>query len=1632
MRTTIFLFLLAFLLSTPDVTAFESLTAVVIAKVARSINPPPPWTMMGETSPTVLDCNNCFQLTSEGPSQAGCLWDDETVDLGGPIDITVKMMFGDNDAGADGICIVLAASPDCGMYGADIGAGGIPNSVIFEFDTWDNGGGYGDIPNDHVSMNINGVMSNPLFGPSDLGNIEDGATHDVRFVWDGAGGFQIFFDGALVLSGNYDFASVIGGSEVFFGFTASTGGAWNNQIVCPEEDPVGPPDPANFIEADLSVCANEQGVIYAVDPVSGVTYQWTAPPGASINGSGASITIDWGDVGGDVCIELDNGCGTSDPICVTVEVTPIPQAVVDPPGVLCDQDFDLTDLLITNLGPGEVYTFHPDKNAAEAGMPDMGNPPLVNTSGTYWIRVVAGDGCVQLIPVTIELEWLDLFVVQPDPLCAPGVLDLSFIDVVDLNGNNLTGFSYYPTEQDAVDQSNPLVSSIVDSTGSYWVRAETFNGCFGVAEILVEFLPPPELQVVPPPVQCAVDSFDLSTIDIQELSGLPPNAYTITFHATAASAVAGSPALDPPIVSQPGTYWVRMTNLAGCFDTLSFALQFLETPSVVLTGGGPLCEGDDALLTFQFGGIPPYEVTYTDGVDTFTINGPGTPLTAIHTLNQSTTYKVLSFTDQTPPGCPPSMGGQALFTVTPALMTSPVDKTCDEDEYIVTFILSGGDSTSWQVGGGAGVLMNDTFVSAPITSGMSFAFLVWDASGCDTLLLTGSQNCDCLTDAGNLVETKVDLCLTDTLFLMFSGNGFLEADDIRQYVLHQGNGPTLQTILAWNDEPVFVFDPLTMMAGVTYYVSPIAGNVIGGVVDTLDPCLSVTPGIPVVFHGPPLLMTPLSDTICAVGSYDLDLMLTGSAPFTLMFQINGGTIQQVTFANSAATLMIPGLTSGTVNLLTLEDAYCRSDLMDSFTLVVRPELLVNGIDYHCNGANTEYSITFQITGGDPGSYMVTGSGSLAGNTFTSTPVPAGSTYSFIITDQFNCDPVQVTGSYDCLCETDAGSLSGGPIHICVGDTLGFTGTGTFLDADDTLVYWLVTDLSDPVGSLLWQTPVKQLYYPGLPVQTGQVYYVVAVAGNAGAFAGVDTTDACMDWSNGLPVSFVEPPQVEDILPSPTDQFSCQDTVITLTTLTSPSSGLIYSWTTNTGVLVPPLDQNTVQTTAIGWYTVTIEESVAGCRDSAGIYVGASLAIPQVVILPPEVLNCVQNTITLDATGSSSGPDYIVQWSTGNGQILSGGNTLTPVVGHPGDYQLNILDVNSECTATGTVQVVLDTLAPMADAGLNQLVPCGQLVDPLDGNGSSGQGNLLYTWTTTNGGFVGPANQETAQPTGPGEYLLTVIDEVNGCTDSDLVIITYGGGLSVDLISIDPPLCFGEATGLVSIGQVTGGQGPYSASLGQGSVTVPGGISGLSGGVYTLQVMDAFGCAWDSTVIIPEPPPLQVDLGLDLTIDFGTQIVLIPELTSIGSGNLSLEWITNDSVLCQGCPQLILQPSNDLFITLLVEDEAGCRAEDDILIRVILRRKVYIPNSFSPNVDGINDVFAVHGGETVDRVRSMAVYDRWGNSLFLEEDLPADGISGWNGTYRGQPMDPGVYVYVVNLVFVDGSERLYKGDLHLMK
>ena len=204
---------------------------------------------------------DCIELTQDVNTQQGCAWFQNAIDFTMPFNHEMTANFGTLDAnGADGICLVYQSNGQdfCGGTGEGIGAGGMPNSAIFEFDTWQNGN-LTDPVQDHCAFNVNGNMNHnsSIEGPVTLGNIEDGLDHTIVFDWNPAGNlYAVYFDGALVLSGSYDIINNCfgGSSTAFWGYTSATGGSTNLHVICPVVEVFEP----SFIEYnEVDICEGE-------------------------------------------------------------------------------------------------------------------------------------------------------------------------------------------------------------------------------------------------------------------------------------------------------------------------------------------------------------------------------------------------------------------------------------------------------------------------------------------------------------------------------------------------------------------------------------------------------------------------------------------------------------------------------------------------------------------------------------------------------------------------------------------------------------------------------------------------------------------------------------------------------------------------------------------------------------------------------------------------------------------------------------------------------------------------------------------------------------------------------------------------------------------------------------------------------------------------------------------------------------------------------------------------------------------------------------------------------------------------------------------------------------------------------
>ena len=247
---------------------------------------------------------------------------------------------------------------------------------------------------------------------------------------------------------------------------------------------------------------------------------------------------------------------------------------------------------------------------------------------------------------------------------------------------------------------------------------------------------------------------------------------------------------------------------------------------------------------------------------------------------------------------------------------SNLDTSCDPNTqlFTVTFDINGG-SSPYLIDGDT--LAGSSYTSDPLPSG-SFSFVLNDSLGCGPVTISGSANCSCATDAGNMdfTNTPVLLCSGSNIVVEHQGNEFLDADDELIFVLHTNAGSTLGTILATSSTTT-ITNPGGLVLGQTYYVSAVAGNGDGnGGVDLTDDCLSVSQGVAVSFYLPTIDMNPPA-TICENECFDFTGQLTGAAPFIVDYGVFGGGIfiQDTEFGvGNTFTFTVCPPVSGTIDI----------------------------------------------------------------------------------------------------------------------------------------------------------------------------------------------------------------------------------------------------------------------------------------------------------------------------------------------------------------------------------------------------------------------------------------------------------------------------------------------------------------------------------------------------------------------------------------------------------------------------------------------------------------------------------------------------------------------------------------------
>ncbi|MBK6931389.1 MAG: gliding motility-associated C-terminal domain-containing protein [Saprospirales bacterium] len=415
-----------------------------------------------------------------------------------------------------------------------------------------------------------------------------------------------------------------------------------------------------------------------------------------------------------------------------------------------------------------------------------------------------------------------------------------------------------------------------------------------------------------------------------------------------------------------------------------------------------------------------------------------------------------------------------------------------------------------------------------------------------------------------------------------------------------------------------------------------------------------------------------------------------------------------------------------------------------------------------------------------------------------------------------------------------------------------------------------------------------------------------------------------------------------------------------------------------------------------------------------------------------------DTIPATCFGGDDG-EARVMVSGGNGlpytYIWSNGATINTATGlSAGPVTLTVTD-NGGCTAVLTTEITEpgEIIVTQDLVNSTNILCFGDssgilAVDATGGN----PGGFTYKWENISG-TIGTANP--VENLASGAYSVTVTD-TKGCT-----------GVLLNLVMSDPPavqglydpweeiLCHGDETTLF-IDTIFGGSGaPYRFSLDFGVYLDPGFPVPLSGGEHYITYLDRLGCEYTDTIFVPEPDPITVVFDPNIVeIELGDSVQLQPIIT--GAVVDDFTWTPAELLSNPDTLEPFTRTYESQNYTLVVSDMNGCSATGSIQINIDPNRNVYIPNVFIPgNPRGLNDHFNPNVGRGVETVSYMRIFDRWGNLMYEREMFYPnnnDFAEGWDGKYKGQYVNPGVYVYAIEVKFLDRRVLLYRGDVTVIR
>lgn len=412
---------------------------------------------------------------------------------------------------------------------------------------------------------------------------------------------------------------------------------------------------------------------------------------------------------------------------------------------------------------------------------------------------------------------------------------------------------------------------------------------------------------------------------------------------------------------------------------------------------------------------------------------------------------------------------------------------------------------------------------------------------------------------------------------------------------------------------------------------------------------------------------------------------------------------------------------------------------------------------------------------------------------------------------------------------------------------------------------------------------------------------------------------------------------------------------------------------------------------------------------------------------------ILDTLSLSTLIETEVPNHLVQYQWSSPLVLSCRDCPQTQVwpSQTGTVFLDVKD-NFGCTNSDSVQIeVLDQLS-------KPVPQCTQNAD----------GSMLVKWPPINGATDYTCkikNQAWEKTKGMSWYRFfpspqdsstqVQLQALHGSLDCDSEIATLTCKSCpippmLDTILINEPSCFGKNDGQVQV-IMTGIRTSTVFNLGN-LIANDGHFAQLKAGKYNLKISgqdNACPFSIEQELQLNQPDPLKLTLTpIDVSC-IGSKDGSI-EISPSG-GTPPYEFSLNNQVWTSDS---IFSSLDEGSYNVIIRDQQNCISIDEIGTKIKSNENycIYFPSIFSPNGDGVNDVFFPQGDPSIE-IERMLIFDRWGNQLFSHESTKiGQAYDGWDGTFQGKPCSQGVYVWYAMIKLPDGLKRLQKGDITLSR